>query len=132
MLCSKCNAEIPNDAKSCTKCGASLQEESQVPPSPPSPPPVAEAKTSVGYAGFWRRAMAYIIDIIIIMIPATMFLNIAGLGLKSPSFLKVYTFNTANLIYLIIMWLYFASFHSSAKQATPGKMLIKLFTGGAL
>ncbi len=61
-----------------------------------------------GYAEFWKRALAAIIDFLILFI-ATLALGIVGL----PSVLN-----------FIVGILYFAFFESSEKQATPGKQAL--------
>ena len=75
------------------------------------------------YAGFWRRLVAAIIDgilvsIVTLIIGGVLRLN-SGLptGPGSDNFL-------ANLINLIIGWIYYAAMESSEKQATLGKMAI--------
>lgn len=63
------------------------------------------------YAGFWRRAAAFLVDSLILVIPQTL-LNIAFAPNTTVPF----------LINVVIALAYFAGFHSSVKQATPGKM----------
>ena len=65
---------------------------------------------SMNYAGFWIRFVAYLIDVIIIMIPSIIII-FAGL----PSLLQ-----------LIISIAYFIYFPSSEYMATPGKMALGL------
>ena len=65
---------------------------------------------SMNYAGFWIRFVAYLIDVIIIMIPSIIII-FAGL----PSLLQ-----------LIIGIAYFIYFPSSEYMATPGKMALGL------
>lgn len=140
MLCPKCNAEIPDDVKSCTKCGASLQEVSQVPPHPSSPP-TAEAKTSLEYAGFWKRAAAYVIDMVLLYITCyilTMLLsfvlaasikiteNFTGFWSQpAGDFLAIEIIGS--IIGFSILWLYFAIQESSSSQATLGKNIMKIY-----
>lgn len=63
------------------------------------------------YAGFWRRAAAAFLDSIILIIPAVI-INIAFVENAMIAF----------LLNLAVGAAYYATFHSSAKQATPGKM----------
>ena len=65
---------------------------------------------SMNYAGVWIRFVAYLIDVIIIMIPSIIII-FAGL----PSLLQ-----------LIIGIAYFIYFPSSEYMATPGKMALGL------
>ena len=64
----------------------------------------------MNYAGFWIRFVAYLIDVIIIMIPGMLIIS-AGL----PSLLN-----------LILGLAYFIYFPSSEYMATPGKMALGL------
>lgn len=63
-------------------------------------------------AGFWRRAAAFFIDSLILLVPNTA----VNFGLGEHT-------SIALLINIVINGAYFAGLHSSAKQATPGKML---------
>ena len=70
------------------------------------------------YAGFWRRLLAYAIDAILlgaITTPLFMLLLSRGVGEQA-----------ANLLTIVISWMYFAVFESSDWQATPGKKLLGL------
>lgn len=74
-------------------------------------PTTLEATTLPLYAGFWRRAAASIFDSVILFIPAI----VSNIVFKQASSL-------AFLINVVIGCAYYAGFHSSARQATPGKM----------
>ncbi len=65
-----------------------------------------------GYAGFWKRLAAFIIDTIIIIIASLIIEVIAGNS------------GGARLILLVGAWLYFALMESSKYQATLGKMVL--------
>ena len=62
------------------------------------------------YAGFWIRFVAYLIDVVVVMIPGTIII-FAGL----PS-----------LINLVLGLAYYIYFPSSEYMATPGKMALGL------
>ena len=64
----------------------------------------------VNYAGFWIRFVAYLIDVVVVMIPGTIII-FAGL----PSLI--------NLVLGLAYWIYFPS---SEYMATPGKMAVGL------
>lgn len=64
------------------------------------------------YAGFWRRAAASFLDSIILIVPAAI-INIAF----AQSVLAAFLLNVA------VGVAYYAGCHSSARQATPGKMV---------
>ncbi|MBP5403474.1 MAG: RDD family protein [Elusimicrobiaceae bacterium] len=88
------------------------------------------------YAGFFRRAVALIIDVIIVMIPVLFIFgpmlavqvvplsdNTGNISATQASLLGA-TILSWQIVSLLIMWLYFAFFESSTKQATWGKQLL--------
>jgi uncharacterized RDD family membrane protein YckC len=93
------------------------------------PPPVWDAQAAgtaqVAYGGFWIRLLAYIIDAVILGIAGGILGAIFGISMMSSS--NVGDYNPAlNIVSLVIAWLYFALFESSARGATPGKMALGL------
>lgn len=92
------------------------------------PQAVADVQTPVaGYAGFWKRLAAYIIDFVVI---AVIFV-IIGFFLAAFGSVDVEqdlaTADFGSRIdwgSIVITWLYFALMESSAKQATLGKMAL--------
>ena len=82
-----------------------------------TPPPLH------GYAGFWKRYAAALIDLVIIgvlWLGIGLFVGIVCDGAANP--VPIVFIGTA--ISVIIAWLYFALFESSPNQATPGKMAV--------
>src|SRR5258706_373106 len=71
MLCPQCGQPTPEHATFCPACGSQLAAEAAVTAGPPDeiagPPSHAPAGT-LGYAGFWRRAVAFVIDSLILMV----------------------------------------------------------------
>jgi uncharacterized RDD family membrane protein YckC len=65
------------------------------------------------YAGFWRRFAAYFLDGLILLIPVFIVGGVVFF-LGDNSMLN-------SLATMGVSWLYFALFHSSSMQATPGK-----------
>ena len=84
MLCPKCTAKIPDDARFCISCGASLQQVSDTPPASPEIPPLT--KSEVDYANFWERAVAFFIDFGFVYISFTVLFFIIKFVFKSRSF----------------------------------------------
>jgi uncharacterized RDD family membrane protein YckC/Tfp pilus assembly major pilin PilA len=75
---------------------------------------------SIPYAGFWKRAGAYIIDYIIVAFVGQIFaMGFGGPAHRSTNSLFV-------LIYVIAACLYYVLFESSQMQATPGKRAVGL------
>lgn len=95
------------------------------------------------YSGFWRRAFAFIIDLMIVFLPTffvfgpmVAFQAVVGGGTpQALSTLQVgalgLTVFSWQLITLVLMWLYFALWESGAKQSTWGKRLLGIKVIGA-
>jgi uncharacterized RDD family membrane protein YckC len=86
----------------------------------------------VEYAGFWRRFAAWIIDSIIVTVGSLIIGFIIGLIL-GIALINLDEITKDSIIYtvsfivgFIIPWLYFALMESSDKQATLGKMTLKI------
>ncbi len=109
MYCPHCGKQNSEDAEYCSNCGRELK----------APAQQAEQTKSINiapvqYAGFWRRALAVIIDGIIVSI-------------VSAPFTWRLEFDPFTLSYgvgFIIQWLYFALMECSYRQATLGKMAL--------
>ena len=103
--------------------------------------PSGEYEPPAGYAGFWRRFGAALLDGLIVGVPLTL-LQLAVIGAVSPTAVTrhggpgaelVAFFSLQIVLYLfgvVIGWLYFAGFEASSYQATPGKMAIGLKVTG--
>jgi uncharacterized RDD family membrane protein YckC len=94
-----------------------------------APAPVARPV----YAGFWLRFLAVIIDAILIefvIIPVSFMVGVvvgvAGAG-GDRAVVQAIAGVLGGLSGLLIYWLYFALFESSAKQSTLGKRLLNLY-----
>ena len=127
-----------------------------VPPPGGAPPPTTPAVPTTGapvgaanYAEWWKRAVAGIIDGIIIgIINAILSIPLGGLFTVTQPSVDATTgqinfgpgFFTAwaagNILWLVIDLVYYIYFHGNEKAQTPGKMVMKLqlrddATGGA-
>jgi uncharacterized RDD family membrane protein YckC len=79
-----------------------------------------DSNRSIPYAGFWKRAGAYVIDYIIIAFVGRIFaMGFGGPAHQSTNSLFV-------LLYVIGACLYYVLFESSEMQATPGKRALGL------
>lgn len=94
------------------------------------------------YSGFFRRALALIIDLMIVFLPTALvfgpmvtFQAVSGGGPKNLSTLQAgvlgATIFSWQLVLLILMWLYFAIWESGTKQSTWGKRLLGMKVVGA-
>jgi len=156
VYCSKCGSELASTASFCARCG---QPVSVLAPSPAALPPVAGASSwpapvvstpvlppsygGVGYAGFWLRFVAYLIDAVIsslafavLLIPFIVLSGLGGAFSKigsgegigddvAPFLVFGFIFGVIGII-LVVSWLYFALSESSSWQATPGKKILNL------
>jgi uncharacterized RDD family membrane protein YckC len=134
MFCSKCGANVPDNATFCSACGQ-----------PTGGLPVATAgsvavagRPTVQYAGFWLRFVAWIIDRIVLQVGSWILLLpfMASLGIENffrerpprpeeiiPFVGHIFRFA---LIALALDWLYYALLESSAWQGTLGKKALGL------
>ena len=110
----------------------------QPPDSIPAIPPSSVVQLRPAYAGFWLRALAFVIDnlimgfvftILIASDPAAFLVNpdLTAVPLKMvPPFTPL-----GFLVIYLMMWLYFTAFEASAWQATPGKRILKIYVTDA-
>lgn len=105
MYCPTCGTENPKGSKFCEKCGANLAEENFN---------ESNEESEVEYTGFFIRAVAYIVDLIILAIVNFIIKAIIG---------------RTDLYYaltVIIPLIYFVIMESSKTQGSLGKMLLKI------
>lgn len=151
MYCSHCGVQIADGSQFCPACG---QPVNAAPASVAPQPFPGTARTpstfggtvssyvptaAIGYAGFWLRFVALIIDGLIIDvvlgIPFFMFLGGAGIlraiMAGNPPEDLVGQFIGVVLLFALAasaaVWLYYALFESSSWQATPGKRALGLY-----
>lgn len=78
------------------------------------------------HAGFWRRVLAYIIDILIVdFVLVGTLVGIVVLERAHPQW-SFYPFLVFWFLEMAAIWLYFALFECSRLQATPGKLVVRL------
>lgn len=81
------------------------------------------------YAGFWRRAAAWVVDWIAIYVVALLVTAVVSVALSIPTSTGDGANQAASLLKIVaaaIGWLYFTLMESSARQATVGKKLLRL------
>ena len=132
MFCPSCTAENSDNASYCGNCGHDLRSTvgrstDYVPPG--SPPPGSPAHPATGYAGFWRRFAARIIDIIVVALANIVITTIVAVAAgweegSDENLAEIY------IISIAISWLYYAGMHSSKFQATLGKMALGIAVTG--
>jgi uncharacterized RDD family membrane protein YckC len=112
---------------------------------PPLPPMFSDAPASsaaaIDYASFWQRFGAWVIDLIVLMVPSSIaFYAMGGLSAyehllsqmqaapEMSTAIREYAEATrgANIAVTVIGFLYYALFEASRWQATPGKLALRL------
>jgi uncharacterized RDD family membrane protein YckC len=124
VICPKCGSDITGGAEQCAKCGE---------PSPdPSiraafPAAVRAAAPQVVYAGFWRRAAAYVFDSLllglVILQPLVTRSGISSDELSPFSPMHSRQVIAIELLFGFLGWVYWAALESSPWRATLGKKL---------
>jgi uncharacterized RDD family membrane protein YckC len=106
-FCPNCGAKVELSlSDTCPNCGEKVSGSPGVSVS-------RKYSSEFRYAGFWTRFGAYIIDMLILVIPYLVIVAIFGES-------------GASLLILLIAWVYFAYLESSEKQATFGKQALGL------
>jgi uncharacterized RDD family membrane protein YckC len=144
MFCPKCGKETDALGKFCQWCGADIVS---IPATPPATPEEDEGSDVGVYAGLGRRIVAFILDLILILLLDAVAVAVLGLfrGLQNLYFFLVQhapvdsltTEGTSaalfgsiiasyGIVIIVIPWLYYAGFESSRSQATPGKLLMRI------
>ena len=90
-----------------------------------APPAIAApvVKTEVMYAGFWRRVLAYLIDLVVVVAAQT---ALSGLVLAGSAG-DLQTIVNIAPVCALISWAYFALLESSPARGTLGKIALNLF-----
>jgi uncharacterized RDD family membrane protein YckC len=135
IVCPQCGGMVPSHLDACQTCGhvlasapglasASTPTVSQLgatraenaatayPPTPWEPRGgwLESRARPRHFAGFWIRVLAYLIDGLILLVPA--------------SLLRYQLGNGGALLALVVDWIYFAGLESSSSRATLGKMIV--------
>jgi uncharacterized RDD family membrane protein YckC len=99
-----------------------------------APPPIPLGAPPAGYAGFWLRVVACIIDSIILLVPSYALGFVSG-SVVAPALISNGSGKEATVVICALVgallggvagWLYYACMESSRFQATPGKFTLGL------
>jgi uncharacterized RDD family membrane protein YckC len=144
MFCPKCGKETDASGKFCQWCGSDIES---LPAKPVATPEEDEGPEVGVYAGLGRRIIAFIVDIILLLLLEIIVAAVLGLfrGLQNLYFFafqhasvdSLTTEGTTAALFgsiiaaygmtiIIVPWLYYAGFESSRSQATPGKLLVRI------
>ena len=139
IVCPTCNAiyKIPGDTipsgkravATCKKCGGKIEIEPKVEArsdriTRAEPLSITEQETFKGYAGFWKRFAASIIDGLILMVCGFIIGGFIGLVHEFATGTSAGAGALGNIGGLFLGWLYYAIMESSSTQATLGKMAL--------
>ena len=144
MPCQQCGKEIQDGLSVCPHCGNPVSvaqlgpvyvPQGSLPPEEiPALPPTVVSQSQTLYAGFWLRAVAYLLDTIIISLVlalAASFHPSAFIIFPDPnatsSLVLPQLTRLAFGLTIPVVWLYYALFEASTWQATPGKRALKLY-----
>jgi uncharacterized RDD family membrane protein YckC len=131
VICPKCGAEVTGGVPSCPSCNEPIPDPSS---NSGSAATARFAIPRVVYAGFWLRAVAYAIDLLLLGLIAgevilKPMMDHAGIPLDSSwAFLMNNSRQVFALKLAVLMagWLYWALLESSPWQATIGKKMLGL------
>lgn len=103
----------------------------RVPASPYAAPSAALDRHAMGvdwsgvvYAGFWKRTAAYFIDMFVVIVASIVVGAVVGLVLGASGGDGGVVMGLVQVLTSLAGIAYFAAFHASALQATPGKMAV--------
>lgn len=137
MICGKCGSNVGPGVRFCGQCGAAidsapgsvqLEEPAGASAAPPATQTSPTSPVSVGirlYAGFWKRAAAYVIDSIILYVGLFVIAIAMGILGVGPAD-ETGTGALFNLLGIAAFWLYYALLESGPNQATLGKRALKI------
>lgn len=93
----------------------------------PTPVAVPQPLFSASYAGFWRRFVAYWLDIFVFISIDVFIAYARGIPLNARQQIEPVEMAKAFLLSTFIYWLYWAIFESSPWQATIGKRAMDIY-----
>jgi uncharacterized RDD family membrane protein YckC len=135
LTCRRCGQLLTDAARVCASCGEPIDGYSSGSESGPAGSAAPAVRRSAVYAGFWLRAVAYLVDSLLlgvvvgfaILMPL---MERGAIAKNDPWALLTGALTrqvfAIQLLVTMVSWLYFASFESSIWQATPGKRLLGL------
>ncbi len=147
VTCEKCAAEIPEGASVCPHCATPVSVAqigpvyvpagAQASAAAPEIQTVSVESAQPVFAGFWLRAVAYLLDTVLISLaggliasfyPATFIKFPDAAAAASNPFASLPQLTPLGFaITLGATWIYYTMFEASSWQATPGKRVMKIY-----
>ena len=135
LNCPKCGTLSPEGSRFCAACGQAMfgssgEEQEQAVRTPAKP-----GLVRIGYAGFWLRLAAYLIDNLLLgfvlgnVLLRPLIGKPGGIPANDPWFLFTNTSPQVSALLLLFLmgnWVYFSVLESSAWRATIGKKILGL------
>lgn len=121
--CNWCGTQTRPNQELCVSCGHMLSRETKV-----------NYSSRSQYAGFWMRFVAYLIDGIIMLVPAAMIIS-SIVFFQAIFFYDAFLYDNLGwfwedgiyyLLGILMNLFYFGIFHATKWQATPGKRILNL------
>lgn len=152
MFCIRCGTHLPEEAAYCSSCGTAVVTPADSHGAAAAPPAATfEPRAIVPgepfathavrlYAGFWRRALSYLIDrfilgaafapvIFVVLTPMMDAESVGWADADLPAEVVATALGailTVMFLALVGNWLYYALLQSSSRQATLGQMALGL------
>ena len=134
VYCTRCGAAAEESARFCPACGNAMTPDAATAQAAVAPTPVVLPGTGPLYGGFWVRFVAVLIDAILVgavTTPLSFFIGLAigaaGLAVSMPDTgVQLVGAISGLALGVVANWLYEGLMISSAKQATVGKMILRL------
>lgn len=141
VQCRKCGGQIeivpPREQMPGSADVAESPSGTLVPPESMAPPPHGQEGTGefqfvldevafAGYAGFWKRFSAAIIDGVLLMAVSVVIGAVMGLIYGATTVTSEGISILGNLVGALVGWLYYATMESSVKQGTLGKLVLRI------
>jgi len=137
MKCGKCGIEVPNSYMKCPSCGFGFHglttgSSFDSPAATGSPHPSGVGAAALPLieggllAGFWKRAGAYLIDWLILVVPFVIIVFFVGFFSAFSGTVEALAIAQAQFAGLLVQAVYEGVFLSGPWAATPGKRLLGL------
>ena len=131
MFCSRCGTWAPEDAATCSLCGAALQGDDTAHSTAHAAEgaisrPLALVVPMLAYGGFWRRLAGWLVDQVLLFFPSAIvrvLLGMEPIAWHDPLDGRLAVSVSVDIV---LEWMYSALLVSSAARGTLGQQLMDL------